>query len=148
VKVKEILEKKGSAKVWTVAPETTIHDALGILVNQKIGACVVLNQKEELVGIVSERDITRECYRRGQYLESTPASQIMTKKVLVGKMDDKIDYIMGIMTNNRIRHVPIVDEQHKLVGMISIGDVVKAQLQDTEYENRYLKEYMFGPETG
>jgi CBS domain-containing protein len=146
MKVKDILEKKGS-HVWTVGENATIHDALGLLLDHRIGALVVLDEKNQIAGIISERDIIRECFKHSRQTETTHVSEVMTRKLIVGTLEDPMDYIMGIMTNNRIRHIPIIQEG-KLQGMISIGDVVKAQLQDTEYENRYLKDYMFGTGPG
>ena len=124
----------------------TVRDALSVLVNQKIGALLVFDEKEKIVGILSERDIMRECFTSPKSFDLIPISNVMTKKVIVGKPDDKVEYIMGIMTQNRVRHIPIVADG-KLEGLISIGDAVKAQLQHSEYENQYLKEYMFGGET-
>ncbi len=145
MKVKDILNQKGT-RVLTIQSDQTVRDALGILVQERIGALVVLGKKGEIAGIVSERDIIRECHSRGRDWESRKISDIMTSKLLVGRLDDEIDYVMGIMTKNRVRHLPIVSDQ-KLAGLISIGDVVKAQLDDKEYENRYLKDYMFGTYT-
>lgn len=142
MKVKDILEKKGS-QVWTVRADTTVHEALGILVQHRIGALLVLGEKGEITGIVSERDMIRECYQNISQVKQTPVGQIMTKNLIVGTPDDEMEYIMGIMTNNRIRHIPIVCEG-KLQGIISIGDAVKAQLHDSQYENRYLRDYLFG----
>jgi len=146
MKVKEILEHKGS-HVWTVPSKATIREALGILVNQRIGALVALDDKGEIEGMLSERDIIRECYHQSKHADTTYVHDVMTSKIIVGHLDDNIDYIMGIMTHNRIRHIPIVHGK-KLEGMISIGDVVKAQLSEKEYENRYLKDYMFGSQAG
>jgi len=142
MRVKDILEQKGT-KVLTVQGTANVHEALSILVKQNIGALVVVDEKGKIKGILTERDITRECYQRGEKVIKTPISEIMTQKLIVGRLDDEIDYIMGIMTKNRIRHIPIVAND-ELKGLISIGDVVKAQLDDREYENRYLKDYMFG----
>jgi CBS domain-containing protein len=142
MKVKDILSNKGS-QVRTIKPQTTIHEALGSLVTHAIGALVVLDEADRIAGIVSERDIIRECHRNGRQIESTPVEKIMSKNLIIGSPEDELDYIMGIMTKNRIRHVPIV-VGGKLEGIVSIGDIVKAQLQNKEYENHYLKDYLFG----
>ena len=144
MQVKDILKVKGS-KVWGIQSDQTVRDALSVLVTQKIGALLVFEENQKIVGILSERDIARECFNNAKNFESTPITSIMTRKVIVGNPEDKVEYIMGIMTKNRIRHLPIVNE-NKLEGVISIGDVVKAQLQHSAYENQYLKEYMFGSE--
>ncbi len=142
MKVKDLLEKKGN-QVWTIRETQTIYEVLGVLVEKKIGALVTVDEKDETVGIVSERDIIRECFRNSKNIHTTQVKEIMTRRLIVGSPGDDLDYIMGIMTKNRIRHVPILSEG-KRQGIISIGDVVKAQLHYKEYENRYLKDYMFG----
>ena len=140
--LREILSQKGS-KVWSVKANQTVHEALEILVTQKIGALLVFDEKNEIAGIISERDIMRECYHDSKGWESALVGKVMTKNLIIGTPDDLVDYIMGIMTQNRVRHIPVM-KNRKLEGIISIGDVVKALLKDSEYENRYLKEYLYG----
>lgn len=143
MKLKDILKVKGS-KVWTIRENQSIHDALHILVNQRIGALLVLDQKERIIGIISERDIVRGCYTSSKDLDTKPVSQFMTKDIIICTPEDEIDYIMGVMTENRVRHIPVVSEG-KLQGIVSIGDVVKSQLEQQQYEIHYLKEYIYGP---
>jgi len=140
--LKEILKTKGS-KVWSVKTSQTIQDTIEVLVNQKIGAVLVLDESGMFVGIISERDIMRVCHHHRENWAPMKVKEVMTKKVIVGTPDDSVQYIMGIMTQNRVRHIPVV-EGGQLAGIVSIGDIVKAQLKDTEYENRYLKEYLYG----
>jgi CBS domain-containing protein len=142
MQVKDILSRKGS-KIWNVTIDQTVREALEILVTNKIGALLVYDDQEKIVGVISERDIMRECFHHPDSFIEKPVHKVMTKKVIVGTPENKVDYIMGIMTKNRVRHVPILGNG-KLQGMVSIGDVVKAVLTDSEYENQYLKEYMFG----
>lgn len=142
MKVKDILQTKGS-KVATTQSTTTIQEAVKILVTHKIGALLVLDGKGEIAGIVTERDIMRGCHEYGSKLPQMKVSQVMTERIIVGGMEDELDYIMNIMTYNRMRHVPIVDNG-KLEGIISIGDVVKAQLHDSQAQIKYLKDYMHG----
>ncbi|RMD94862.1 MAG: CBS domain-containing protein [Calditrichaeota bacterium] len=142
MKIKDILESKGH-EVITINMNKTVHDAIKVLVEHNIGALLVLDDKGELQGIISERDILRESAERSHLLKQTKVKDIMTRDLIIGLPDDDIEYTMGIMTQNRIRHLPIL-ENDKIVGMISIGDVVKAQLTESEYTNRYLKQYMFG----
>ena len=106
-----------------------------------VGALLVLDDDGHPVGIISERDVLRECHRRGGRLGEVAVRDIMTPDLLIGVPDDDLAYSMGIMTNNRIRHLPVVDGE-RIAGLVSIGDVVKACLEETEYENRYLKEYI------
>ena len=142
MKLKDILKNKGS-KVWTIKENQTIREALQVLVSQKIGALLVLDEKEGIVGIISERDIVRGCYETGKMLETLPVSQLMTKQLVIGSLEDETSYIMGVMTQKRIRHIPVVCEG-KLQGIVSIGDVVKSEIEDSKYEIHYLKEYIYG----
>ncbi len=142
MKLKDILKNKGT-KVWTIEANQKIQDALQILFNQKIGALVVIDEKEHIAGIISERDIVRACYRKSSGLNSTLVSELMTKKVITASSEDNVKDIMQVMTENRIRHIPVVNEG-KLDGIVSIGDVVKLLLEDSEHQIRSLKEYIYG----
>ena len=140
--LKDILGVKGS-KVWTIRADQTVRAAVEILVRQKIGSLLVYGTGTEIVGILSERDIMQTCFQEGKGWESSSVSKVMTKNVIIGTPEDQVEYIMGVMTQNRVRHIPVLDGK-MLCGIVSIGDVVKALLKDTEYENRYLKEYLYG----
>ena len=139
--VRSILESKGSSEVVTIEPQRTIQEAIESLVEHNIGSLVVVDEEGELAGIITERDILRVCAGGGDRLATTRVAEVMTRNLIVGDADDPIDYVMGIMTQNRVRHLPIVGRRG-LRGMVSIGDVVKIQLHETEYENRHLKEYI------
>lgn len=143
MKLKEILKVKGT-KVWTIKENQPIRDALEILIHQKIGALVVFDESGGIVGIISERDIVRGCFERGEKLRDIPVKELMTQQVIIGSPEDETSYIMGVMTQNRVRHIPIVVEG-KLQGIVSIGDVVKSEIEDSRYEIHYLKEYLYGP---
>jgi CBS domain-containing protein len=140
MKIRDILCGKG-AQVVTIGPDATIHDAMTALVVHRIGSLVVLDQKGKIAGIITERDILRECAARSEHVKETTVREVMTTDLIIGLSDDEIGYVMGIMTHNRIRHLPIMTGE-RLEGLISIGDVVKAQLEETEFENRYLKDYI------
>jgi len=140
--LEEVLKTKGS-KVWSIQATQTLDEALKVLIEQKIGAVLVFDEKEKIVGLITERDIMRECHRTGKDWGAVTVKQAMAKDLIIGAPSDTVQYIMGIMTKNRVRHIPVI-EKGKLVGIISIGDVVKAQLKDSEYENKYLREYMYG----
>lgn len=142
MKLKDILKVKGS-KVWTVKANQTIKDVLRTLVTQKIGALVVLDEKGGIIGIISERDIVRGCHSSAKELDAMSVSQLMTKEVVIGSPEDETNYIMGVMTQKRVRHIPVVSEG-KLQGIVSIGDVVKSVIEDSQYEIHYLKEYISG----
>jgi CBS domain-containing protein len=142
MKVADLLKSKGQA-VSTVSPNAPIFQAMGILIEQKIGSLVVVDADNKIVGIISERDIMRAAYSEYEMLKSKKVSQLMSTNIIVAIPEDDIDYIMGIMTQNRIRHLPIVTKD-AIVGIISIGDIVKYQLEEIQVKNRYLEEYMYG----
>ncbi|MGE5558666.1 MAG: CBS domain-containing protein [Bacillota bacterium] len=141
MKVRNLLAKKG-AHVETIGPETTVFEALCVLKLKHIGSLMVLSG-EKVLGIVTERDILNECFERSDALRQRKVKDIMTKDIIIGVPDDTLDYVMGIMTQNRIRHLPIIDDGH-LTGLISIGDVVKYLLDEKEMENKYMRDYISG----
>ena len=140
--VRDILRKKGS-HVVTIEAHRTVQDAIRSLVDNNIGALLVTSADDQLVGIFTERDILREAAVRPGQLSETLVGDVMTRSVVIGVLEDTIEYVMGIMTQNRIRHLPVLEED-ELVGIVSIGDVVNAQLRETEFENRLLKDYIHG----
>ncbi len=140
----EILRVKGS-RVWTIQEDQTIDEALRMMVNQRIGALPVVDDERRLVGIISERDIIRGCYENGRGLGNSPVGWLMTRRVITADPDDEINEIMEMMTEHRIRHIPIVRDG-RLQGIVSIGDVVKSLLADSRHQIRYLKEFIYGPE--
>ena len=152
MRIKDILREKGT-DVVTIDAGRTVHDAICTLNEHGIGSLIVTREGGEIAGIITERDILRECGELCGRLNKPPASEettcpslvcdVMSKDVVIGVPDDDLNYVMGIMTKNRIRHLPILDDK-KLVGIISIGDVVNAHLKETEFENRMLKDYMYG----
>ena len=136
--IASLLAKKGP-KVVTVQPEHTIRQALGVLADHNIGALVVVDRDGGPIGILSERDIVRSAARDESVFTKT-VSALMTKDVIVGVPQDDLESVGRTMTDRRIRHLPVVD-QRRLVGIISIGDVVKAQrdLYRGEVENLQLE---------
>ena len=145
MKIKDILAKKGTAVV-TIVERKTVHDALATFAANKVGSLLVLDEKGGIVGILAARDVLMAALKNCERLSITPVKEIMTKKIIIGDPEDDIAYVQTIMTENRIRHLPVVAE-HKLSGIISIGDIVKAQLAEHEgvaVENRYLKDYIIG----
>ena len=126
-----ILATKGG-KVFTISPERTIRQALAVLADHNVGALVVVDEAGRPIGIVSERDIVREAARSEQLFSRT-VGDIMTRDVVVGQPQDDLKTVANTMTEKRIRHLPVVD-RGKLVGIVSIGDVVKAQRDQYEGE--------------
>ncbi|MDX1622562.1 MAG: CBS domain-containing protein [Gemmatimonadota bacterium] len=141
--VDSILGRKDSTEVRTIGPESTIAQAIERLVEHNIGSLVVVDEGDDPVGIITERDILRCCANDPERLRRARVADEMSRDLIVGQPGDDIDYVMGVMTKNRIRHLPIVDGRD-LVGMVSIGDVVNVQLQETRYENRHLRDYITG----
>lgn len=141
--VQDILARKESNVVRTIEPERTVEEAVAQLVENNIGSLVVVSGGRP-AGIVTERDILRCCSNGLGKSADTRVSEIMTSDLIVGEAGDSVDYVMGIMTKNRIRHLPILSADQELLGMVSIGDVVQSQLQETKYENRHLRQYISG----
>lgn len=142
MQVNDLLRHKGS-EVITVPADATAYEAVGRLVEHRIGALVVVDSDAMPVGIVSERDFLRLSYERAEELRVIPVHEVMTKNVMIGIPTDSVEYAMRIMTENRIRHLPIVSGK-ELAGIISIGDVVKALLGEAQTTNRFLEDYISG----
>ena len=130
--IADVLRTKGSF-VATVTPDSTVADVLGQLAEHRVGALVVSTDGTHIDGIVSERDVVRHLYRVGARLLDEPTRTIMTTEVRTCSPTDKVDDLMVVMTEHRIRHVPVVVER-ALVGIVSIGDVVKSRIGDLEGE--------------
>jgi CBS domain-containing protein len=140
MKIRDVLATKGS-DVHEIGVDDTVLDAIGRLVELRIGALLVRDARGAVAGIISERDVLRECRHRSAELEGTRVGEVMTRSLVVCGCDDDIDHAMGVMTARRIRHLPVMDGD-RIAGMVSIGDLVKATLEETDYENRFLKEYI------
>lgn len=122
--IAHLLAGKGRGVV-TIGPEDSIRQALGLLVQHNIGALIVVDNRQQPVGILSERDIVREA-ARNEGMFAQPVSALMTRNVIIGAPQDDVQAVAHTMTERRIRHVPVMD-QGALVGIVSIGDLVKAQ---------------------
>lgn len=140
--VSHILSGKGR-EVTTVATSASVHDAAKLLAARRIGALVVSDDGQRVSGIISERDIVRLLGQDGPDL-NTPVSEVMTAVVHTCTEADTVDELMVQMTERRIRHVPVVDDEGHLAGMISIGDVVKSRTGELEVEAEALKGYVTG----
>ena len=139
--VEHILASKGR-DVKTIKPDASVEEALRRLRAERIGSLVVSETGTDLVGIISDRDILDAIADRGTEMLRAQASSVMTAKVFTCSRDDRVSAIMALMTNRRIRHVPVVDQDGRLCGMISIGDVVKQRLDEIESEAEALREYV------
>lgn len=130
MKLETILASKGSV-VHTTAPEASIHAATTQMAKHNIGALLVTNPAGAVIGILTERDVVRFVARRGD--SSQPVSSLMNTDVIVGSLQDELSAVLRTMTRRRFRHLPVVD-RGQLVGMVSIGDLVKAQLAQYQGE--------------
>jgi CBS domain-containing protein len=138
--VKDILAQKGG-DILTIEPAATLAAAVKMLAQRRIGALVVTGADRRIVGIISERDIVRVLDQKGTAVLDAPIAETMTRKVVTCALSDTIAVIMERMTEGKFRHVPVV-EQGRLVGIISIGDVVKARLGELEREHDALRDYI------
>ena len=137
--VSQILRSKGDT-VFTVTPGETIAAVAALLNSRRVGALVVLDA-ERVVGIVSERDVVRGLAEGGAAALQTPVSSIMTKDVLFAQPGETVDSLLGRMTDRRIRHLPVC-QKDRLVGIVSIGDLVKSKISEIETEAQTLKSYI------
>lgn len=127
MKIQTILATKGT-QVHTVRPEQSVREAIAVLAARNIGALPVLDEAGALVGIISERDVIHRVARDATVLDAA-VSTVMTRDVVVGSPQDELESVVLTMTNRRFRHLPVVD-QGKLVGIVSLGDMVKAQIDE------------------
>jgi len=139
MRIADVLRNKGSA-VATITPEASVAGLLAELGVHKIGAMVVVSP-DGVVGIVSERDVVRALQRRGAELLTQPVSEIMTSMVVTCSPEDSVDSLTRLMTENRVRHVPVL-QNGRLAGIVSIGDVVKTRMEELEAQQEQLQAYI------
>ena len=138
--VSDILAQKGGL-VFTVTPGTSIAQLSQQLSTRRIGSVLVLDGEGSVAGIVSERDLVRALASHGAKAMELEARQVMTRDVVTCDPDDSIDHVMQTITQGRFRHLPVV-RHGELLGLVSIGDVVKARLEETKHETEALKAYI------
>lgn len=143
MKINEILKDKGH-EVYSISPEKTVCEAIHTFLDKRVGALIVLGPDESIAGIITERDVVR-CYPESDPLLEKPISAIMTPadKLIVANPEDTVQYAMSIMTNERIKHIPVIKDK-KLFGIISIGDAVKSLLEQSQREKKRLQDYIAG----
>jgi CBS domain-containing protein len=139
--VRELLEEKGGV-VWTIAPSASVFEVIKLVAEKSIGALVVMDGSE-LVGIISERDYVRKIVLEGRSSKTTSCRDIMTNEVCYVSPERTLDECMAIMTEKRIRHLPVLENQ-KLVGIVSIGDCVKAIVSKQKFIIEQLENYIRG----
>ena len=140
MQAKDILTTKG-ADIVTISPEATLSDAIGTLAARNIGAVLVLNAERDVVGILSERDVVRVLDGAPTGYRETKVSAVMTTHVFTADLNSSIDDLLDMMTEKRIRHIPIMDAG-QLAGVLSIGDVVKHRIREAVGEAEALKDYI------
>ncbi len=144
--VQQILKAKGApggAGVVTITPDKSVSDAAQLLAEKRIGAVVVSPDGQAVAGILSERDIVRELGRRGTGCLSETVGEMMTRDIITCAPDEKADHVLARMTGGRFRHMPVM-EGERMIGVISIGDVVKARLDELSMEQEALKGMIMG----
>jgi len=139
--VQLILRHKGSA-FWSVTPDTMVYEALKLLADKDVGALLVL-EGGKLVGIISERDYARKVILKGKSSLDTPIREIMTRRVLCVRPDQTVEECMALVTEKRIRHLPVVVDD-EVVGVVSIGDLVKASIDEKDFLIKQLENYITG----
>lgn len=139
--IAQILKIKGS-DVWSIAPEATVYEALALMAEKGVGALVVLKEGR-VVGIFTERDHARKVDLGGRCSQKAFVRQVMSENVCYITPEDSVDEAMAIMTEKRCRHLPVLEEE-KLVGLASIGDLVKASLDEKDFVIKQLEKYIKG----
>ncbi|KRB94207.1 CBS domain-containing protein [Noviherbaspirillum sp. Root189] len=140
--VSQILKNKSNTQVYTVTPTTTVLDAIKLMAERGIGALLVM-EGEKIVGIVTERDYARKVVLKGRASNETPVRDIMTTSVMYVRPDTTNEQCMALMTENRLRHLPVI-ENEKLVGLISIGDLVADIISEQQFIIEQMEHYIRG----
>ena len=140
MKVNDILAVKGR-RVVTIVASTSIFDAMLVFAANRIGSLLVIDKNENILGIICARDVLMATINHYEDIKSMPIDNIMSTDLIVGRKDDDLDYVRAVMTKNRIRHLPIFDNK-RIIGLISMGDVVNAQVEEKDVELRYYKDYI------
>ncbi len=141
--VKQLLHEKGST-VWAVKPENTVFEGLQLLAAKDIGAVPVLDEQQRLVGMFSERDYARKVILKGKASKDMKIAELMTREVHCADPDQTIADCMSLMTEKRVRHLPVLDQEGHLSGIVTIGDVVKAMISDQALMINEMEKYISG----
>lgn len=140
ITIEKILEKKGS-DIWCVQPDSTVLDAIKIMDEKNIGALAVMSD-EDIVGIFSERDYTRRVYALGRDPRDISIKEVMTTNVLYAKPEQQCEQVLFVMSKHDIRHMPVIDEQRKVKGMVSIGDMAREIIEVQKVQIVNLEHYV------
>ena len=139
--VEQLLQVKGS-DIWSILPQATAYNALQIMAEKNVGALLVI-EKEKLVGIFSERDYARKVILKDKSSKNTSVGELMTREVFYIDADSTLEEIMALMTAKRIRHLPVL-KNNQLIGIVTLGDVVKQIISDQQFAIRELEKYITG----
>jgi len=139
--VKDILASKANSIISFIGPNDKVTDAVRFMCGSRIGSLLVQDDKGNPVGIITERDVLRAINEDLANYSSLCVSDIMTTELICGLLKDDVNYVMQIMTQNKIRHLPIVQKK-RIVGLISTGDVINSSLEESKVENRRLHDYL------
>lgn len=139
MQVKEILKEKGH-DFWSVSPETSGYEAIRLMVEKEVGSVLVIDNGRVL-GIVTERDYARKVALESEISSDTPVTEIMTTQVLCTRPEQTIEEAMALMTDKRVRHLPVLDDD-QIVGVVSIGDLVKAVISEQQFLIKQLENYI------
>ncbi|MCC5934424.1 MAG: CBS domain-containing protein [Balneolales bacterium] len=142
MQIKEILKVKGS-DVYNIAPDATVYDAVKLMSDLNVGALLVMRDRK-MAGIITERDYRNKIILKGRASKDTAVQEIMTTEVFCVKETETVDSCLQIMTEKKIRHIPVMNDDHSVAGMVSIGDLVKAVIQKQKVEISTLKSYIYG----
>ncbi|NHZ71975.1 MAG: CBS domain-containing protein [Aquificales bacterium] len=141
--INQLLQNKGS-QVWSVSPDNTVLEALKTMAEKNIGAVVVLESDGTMCGIFSERDYARRVVLDGRSSENTLIRDVMTGEVYYAHAQDSVDRCMALMSEKRFRHVPVLDDNKQLIGIISIGDIVKTVMAEQQVLIDHLEDFITG----
>jgi CBS domain-containing protein len=137
--VRTLLEGKGS-EVWTISPDDSVYRAVELMAEKNVGGLIVTDG-DKPVGIITERDYARAVVLKGRSSASTPVRDIMTRDLICVSPDETVDSCMAVMTDSRVRHLPVLDDD-RLIGIISIGDLVKSVIAEQQFKIEQLESYI------
>jgi CBS domain-containing protein len=141
--VRDVLKSKGG-KIISIGPEATVSEAIAKLVQNNIGSLPIVDEQDHLIGIISERDVLRGIHNHGERFEGMRVSEFMTHGAVTCDLEADVNEVMGQMSERRIAKVPVLNET-RLVGIVSVGDVIKILYDQVTSENQHLMSYIYGP---
>lgn len=140
--VRDIIQDKGD-QVWTTREDETVYEAVGLMGKHNVGCLVVLNGDGVVVGVMTERDYSRKVVLKGRTSRDTKVSDIVNKPAISVGIKDTVSHCMALMSEERIRHLPVMDDDN-LIGMVSMGDIVRWVMASQQYTIQHLQGYIFG----